>query len=646
MARTVVIGTAGHIDHGKSTLVRALTGTDPDRLAEEKARGITIDLGFAHLDLGDVRMSFVDVPGHERFVKNMLAGVTGIDAVLLVVAADESVMPQTREHFAICRLLRVKTGAIVLTKADLVDDEMLELATLDVRELVAGSFLADAPILPVSSTTGQGLDRLRTVLASLGAGDDAHALSADRPARLPIDRVFSVRGFGTVVTGTLVAGRLSTGDELTLLPSGRVVKVRGLQAHGSRVDVAMPGQRLAVNLAGIEVGDIARGECAVSPGTFGATRLVDVLVEALPDAPPVKHGARVRVHSGTSEVLGRIGLARVEAAGVPEGTPPSVLPASGLAFARLRLEAPIVVTRGDRFIVRAYSPSRTIAGGAVIDPAPPRGPTRTSKGLERFAALDSRQPDALSRAVVQMVTERAGAGLAVEALVTRVGQSPAGAEQVAAQLVATGVVLRVAHLLVAVAAVRALEAQLMRAVGDHHRAQPLSEGLPREEARSRVFERADPLVFAHVVATLVAAGKLTGTERLALASHRVTVSDGDGALVERLRSEIAEGGLLPPDLASIAERAAVSVQKLEQLAALLGRQRVLVKLDTLWFSSEALDALKQEVRGWKGTADGARLDVAAFKKRYGMSRKYAIPLLEYLDRERVTRRMGDARIVL
>ncbi len=643
MPRTLVVGTAGHIDHGKSTLVRALTGVDPDRLAEEKARGITIDLGFAHVDLGETRVSFVDVPGHERFVKNMLAGVTGIDGVLLVVAADESVMPQTREHFAICRLLHVKAGAIALTKADLVDAETLELATLDVRELVAGSFLADAPIVPVSAVTGEGLDALRAVLAALAARVDVRG--DESPARLPIDRVFSVRGFGTVVTGTLVAGHVAVGDDLDLMPSGRRVKVRGLQAYGAKVDHAQPGQRLAVNLSGADVDDVVRGECAVAPGTYEGTRVVDVALETLADAPALRHGARVRVHSGTSEVLGRLALSRVELAG-GDVADLSQVPPDARAFGRLRLESPIVVTRGDRFILRAYSPSRTVAGGEVIDPAPQRGPTRTVRGRERFAALDPRQPDAPTRAVLQMTAERAGHGLAVSALVTRVGLAPHDAERVMSGLVASARVERVATLLVTVATLRALEAQLLRAVGDHHRTQPLADGLPREEARSRVFAHADDQVFNHVVASLASAGKLVATDRLALASHRVVVEAADRPVVAALQDAMTAGGLLPPDLATVAAQVGVGVAKVEQLASLLVRQRVLVKLDTLWFSTVALEALKREVRGLKGTPAGTRLDVAAFKDRYGMSRKYAIPLLEYLDRERVTRRVGDARVVL
>jgi selenocysteine-specific elongation factor len=350
-ARSIVIGTAGHIDHGKSALVMALTGTDPDRLKEEKDRGITIDLGFAHAQIGGLDMAFVDVPGHERFVKNMLAGVGGIDLVVLVIAADESVMPQTREHFAICRLLEVRAGLIALTKADLVDAETLELARLDARELVAGSSLAGAPIVAVSSKTGAGLDALREGLAAAAAGLPARAESG--APRLPIDRVFSMRGFGTVVTGTLASGtiRLDDAEEMVILPSARRVKVRGIQVHGEARRHASAGRRVAVNLGGVDVDEIGRGDTLTVPDAFDVTRRFDAIVDLLPDAKPLRHGARVRFHHGTVELLARVSLIDRE------------LQPGQTSNARLRLEGPAVLTRGDRFILRAYSPAITIGGG-------------------------------------------------------------------------------------------------------------------------------------------------------------------------------------------------------------------------------------------------------------------------------------------
>ncbi len=394
--RSIVIGTAGHIDHGKSALVKALTGTDPDRLKEEKARGITIDLGFAHARVGGFDMAFVDVPGHERFVKNMLAGVGGIDLVLLVVAADEAVMPQTREHFAICRLLQVRSGLIALTKADLVDADTLELARLDVRELVAGSPLAGAPIVAVSSKTGEGLDALKSALADIAAG--APARTGEGAPRLPIDRVCSMRGFGTVVTGTLAQGTLRVDDELEILPPGRRVKVRGLQVHGAAQASASAGRRVAVNLGGVDVSDLGRGDTLTAAGAFDVTRRFDAAIELLPDAKPLRHGARVRFHHGTIELLGRVALAaehsaaeHAEYADQKTGGPEALaeLRPGRRAYARVRLEGPAVLTRGDRFILRQYSPAVTIAwrGGPVFRRRPrPRSPASWRRQGRRWSS--------------------------------------------------------------------------------------------------------------------------------------------------------------------------------------------------------------------------------------------------------------------
>ena len=365
--RSIVIGTAGHIDHGKSALVHALTGTDPDRLKEEKARGITIDLGFAHLEHAGGNFAFVDVPGHERFVRNMLAGAGGIDAVMLVIAADESVMPQTREHFDICALLRVRSGLVVLTKTDLVDDDTLELCRLEVRDLVSGSFLERAPVVAVSARTGAGLDLLREALARIA--EQVPPRSADGMTRLPVDRAFSMKGFGTVLTGTLVSGAIHPDSSLRLLPSDRTAKVRGVQVHGRSADVAVAGQRTAVNVGGLDVADVSRGDVLCSPDAFEPTRRADLSVEMLPDAKPLKHGTRVRFHQGTSELLGRVALS------------------SDARYVRIRFEKPAVLTRGDRFILRAYSPPVTIGGGAVLDPHPPRGAIRTAAARARFERL-------------------------------------------------------------------------------------------------------------------------------------------------------------------------------------------------------------------------------------------------------------------
>jgi selenocysteine-specific elongation factor len=635
--KPIVIGTAGHIDHGKSALVMALTGTDPDRLKEEKARGITIDLGFAHAQIGGHDMAFVDVPGHERFVKNMLAGVGGIDAVLLVIAADESVMPQTREHFAICRLLQIPTGLVVLTKSDLVDAETLELARLEARELVKGSRLEDAPVVAVSSKTGEGLETLRESLARVAAGVPPRV--SEGAPRLPIDRVFSMRGFGTVVTGTLTAGVIETDDELVLLPADRPVTIRGLQVHGRAQTSAGAGRRVAVNLGGVDVADVRRGDTLTAIGALEPTRRFDVIIEVLADARPLRHGSRVRFHHGTVEVLGRIALASpVDGSG---GVSSDVQPGRS-AYARVRLEAPAVLTRGDQFILRAYSPTITIGGGRVVDPSPARTPIRTAAAADRFQRLNRGARDA----ALVFVDERGGSGLSVAALARRAGVSPAAAGALAQELAATGDVVIIGDTLFSTRLVTTVASQLMAAVQEHHRTAPLSEGLPREEARERVLGVGSPALFAHVISTLVSAGKLVARERLSLPGKGVTLTSEEAGALTALERVFREAGLAPPDLAAAAGAATVSQAVAERVSRLLLRQNALVKLDTLLFHSESLARLKQEVMALKQEGPAARVDVAAFKSRYGISRKYAIPLLEWLDRERVTRRVGDARVIL
>jgi selenocysteine-specific elongation factor len=636
--RSIVIGTAGHIDHGKSALVRALTGTDPDRLKEEQARGITIDLGFAHLQSGDVNLAFVDVPGHERFVKNMLAGAGGVDIAMLVVAADESVMPQTREHFQICRLLEIPAGLVVLTKADLADADTIELAKLEVRELAAGSFLADAPVVAVSSRTGEGLEELRQTLIDLAAS--VRARNGNGQLRLPIDRVFSVRGFGTVVTGTLVSGTIRDETELVVLPRERSVKVRGLQVHGRREVEAGAGHRVAVNLGGVEVGDIARGDTLCTRGAFEPTQRLDTVIELLPDAKPLRHGSRVRFHQGTTELLGRVAVAaeRGEQTTVSEVTP------GHSAFVRIRLEAPAVLTRGDRFILRAYSPSITIGGGLVLDPHPPRVGVRTTAGVERFVRLDGAPGTATTdAAVLAFVEERGEAGLRAEALVSRAGLDPSAAEACRARLIQSGQIVRVADLLVSPVVLHRLGDRLLAELKAHHHAHPLSEGLPREEARERLFGRSSGHVFEHVLAALAANHQIVARDRLALATHRVSLSDEDSRLRDHIEQVVKDAGLAPPDAATLRGLVSASAAAVDRVSGLLVRQKRLVKLDALLFHVDALVQLKNEVRALK---QNARVDVLAFKERYGITRKFAIPLLEYLDRERVTRRVGDARVVL
>jgi selenocysteine-specific elongation factor len=624
----VVVGTAGHIDHGKSSLVFALTGTDPDRLQEEKARGITIDLGFAHTIEGDVVLSFVDVPGHERFVRNMLAGVGGVDLVMLHVAADESVMPQTREHFEICRLLHVPAGLIVITKSDLVDADTLDVVRLEVQELVAGSFLDNAPVLAVSARSGQGIAELRRLLAARGA--ETARRPARGPARLPIDRVFTMRGFGTIVTGTLVSGRIQNEAELRLVPSGRAVKVRGLQVHGRTCDEALAGQRVAINLAGVEVGEIGRGETLTVENAVTVTRRADVELELLPAARPLRHGSRVRVHQGTRELQARVALAVGTA--VDGGT---------CAYARLHFEAPAALVRGDRFILRGSSPVATVGGGVVLDPLPPRRGVRTAAGRTRFERLRQGPVDA-----VIVFTEEGGLhGFPTVSLPARAGVDCNLEPQVIEDAIARGAV-QVGATLIAAARLAGIRQQALTSVRQYHAQHPLEEGVPREELRERLCAGAAPGVFEHVLADLVSAGEAIARERVALRGHSLALTDEEARVRDGILTALEAGGLAPPDLAELATRARAGRSLVDRVAGLLVRQKQLVRIGDLLFHTSALSHLKDDVRSLKRDDGTTRIDVGTFKDRYHVTRKYAIPLLEFLDRERVTRRVGESRQIL
>jgi len=630
----LVVGTAGHIDHGKSSLVRALTGIDPDRLKEEKERGITIELGFAHTAVGDTRIAFVDVPGHERFVRTMLAGVGGIDCVLLIVAADESVMPQTREHFDICCLLGIPRGIVVLTKSDLADSDTRALVRQDVAELVKGSFLESAPVLDVSATTGDGLDQLREAIA--GQVTQVRRRPVEGAARLPIDRAFSMKGFGTVVTGTLVAGRIGIDDELIVQPGGRLVKVRGVQVHGRPSMEAIAGQRTAINLGGVDVGDVSRGETLLTPDTLSVTRRIDAELDLLRSARPLKHGARVRLHNGTAEVLGRVSIA---------GTS-SEIAAGARELVRVRLEAPAVLTRGDRFIIRAYSPPVTIGGGVVLDPAPTRPGVRTAEGRASLDRLRIARDNGVG-AVTAMIEAAGLAGIAQSSLAPRAGLTAAQVGIVLRTLGAQGVVMAGGRLIAAAPLAKASTA-LVALIAASHKAKPMSDGLPREEARERIFARVPAAIFEKVIDGLKAAKALVGAERLALPTHKASVAGADDQVRAAIIEAYRAGGLKPPDAAAIESSVKAPRPIVEKVTALLLREKVLVKLDTIVFHGAALQKLKEEVIALKDSAPGGRatVDVTAFKDRYGVSRKYAIPLLEFLDRERVTRRTGDVRLIL
>jgi selenocysteine-specific elongation factor len=639
-SRHIVVGTAGHIDHGKSALVQALTGVDPDRLKEEKERGITIDLGFAHWQEGDLTVAFVDVPGHERFVKNMLAGVAGIDAVLLVVAADEGVMPQTREHLDICRLLAIPRGVIALTKSDLADPDMLELVRLDVAELVGGTALANTSMIPVSARSGAGLDDLRRALRELGR--QAPERDAGGPVRLAVDRVFSMRGFGTVVTGTLARGRIAIDQELDVTPGTRRVKVRGVQVHGAAREGADAGERVAVNLAGVEVSDLERGQVLVTPGSVHSTSVVDASAIVLASGGALRHGARVRFHHGTGETLARVAIVGpAEAAG---DAAPSIGPGETGAV-RLRLERPVAVTRGDRFVLRRYSPAVTIAGGRVLDPAPPRVGVRLAATRARLAQLNAPFLGSEDEAsALRLFVADAGAqGIVIAELAARGGTEPSSAAL--ARVQGDPTCWQVGGRLLRAEWRETLAERVLAVVAAHHDAQPLSEGVSREEVRDRALGAAHPEVAAAVLEDLARRGAIRGSDRLALAGRGVTMTPEETAAHATIAEAYRAAGLMPPETQALGAATGLAAPLVERVTQLLLRQQVLTRVDAFVFHRDALARLKADVVSLKA-AGTARVDVAAFKERYGLTRKYAIPLLEYLDRERVTRRVGESRVIL
>ena len=655
----IIVGTAGHIDHGKTALVKALTGIDADRLKEEKQRGITIDIGFADLAIGDFRFGFVDVPGHERFVKNMLAGAHGLDLVMLVVAADESVMPQTREHFDICRLLRLKCGLVALTKSDMVEEELLELARAEVEDFVKGSFLEGAPIIPVSSRTGSGIEELKEALVELAARVEPKATSA--VPRLPVDRAFSIKGFGTVVTGTLVAGEVAVGDELEVLPAGVRARVRNVQVHGRDTQRAFAGQRTAINLQGLNVDQVERGSLLAPAGRLRATSMIDVRLELLPSAArPLTQRARVRLHHGTAEVMARIVVLqsgfRAPGSGGEPG-PGNHEPGTGSservsiqpgesAIAQLRLEEPISAIPGDRFIIRSYSPQVTIGGGMIIDALPEKHRIRDSTARARLEQLES--ADLVDRLAV-FVEMAGGRGAGEAELAARTGATDHQITAATGELIKNGRLLEVSaapRVLISIDSYGALAARVTEMLAEHHRREPLSLGVSREEVRDRVFGQLRPEIFRAVIARLGQEGKVSADrDALRLAAHRPELTDSDESAKKSLEAAFKAAGLQAGTLDETAAATGIKIEIARKLYNLLAAERRLIRIGDFVFHVESIDDLKIRVQARKMV--NPRIDVALFKEiTGGLTRKYAIPLLEYLDRERITRRVGNEREIL
>jgi selenocysteine-specific elongation factor len=631
--KNVIVGTAGHIDHGKSALVEALTGTHPDRLEEEKRRGITIDLGFAFLEENGVRFGFVDVPGHERFVSNMLAGAAGVDLVLLVIAADESIKPQTREHFDICRLLGVPRGIVALTKTDLVDEDTLGLVRLEVEEYLRGSFLEGAPIQPVSAKTRAGLPEFKQELHRVACA--LPGKDAARHFRLPIDRAFAMKGFGAVVTGTLISGSVSAGDELELFPQRRQLRVRGLQSGGKSVGRASAGQRTAVNLAGIEHTALHRGMVLAAPGKFRMTRRIDARLDLLDSAPKMKQRTRVHFHAGACETIADVFLY-----GAGELAP------GQNALVQLRLMQETLALPGDRFIVRQFSPVTTIGGGIVLDAAA-RRPLARDTGRVTFLETLERgdKPETLLA-----MTERASLGLALDEVVARTGWLESEVREVAGKLQASGRVKIVSSeplLLVPTRIVEDVARKIFAKVEAFHKENALVPGITREDLRSSLGRRVKAETFRAALDELVAQKKLESqSELVKRAGSTVSLDSEEARAKQQIEAAFAGAGLAVPAVKEVLSALPVEAKRAERILQILVRDKILVRLTPeLIFHRDALAQLRERLASYKKTK-GERISVPVFKELAGITRKYAIPLLEYLDRERVTRRAGDERVIL
>lgn len=602
--RHIIVGTAGHIDHGKTALVKALTGADTDRLAEEKRRGISIDLGFAHLDVSpELRLGFIDVPGHERFVKNMLAGASGIDLVLMVVAAGESIMPQTREHFDICRLLGLRHGVIAMTKSDIADADTRDLTRLEIEEFVAGSFLENAPVIEVSSITGTGIIELRGALAT--AASNAPVKDASSFFRLPIDRSFSMRGHGSIVTGTLIAGTLKMEDEVELFPVKKRTRVRGLQIHGAASNRASAGERTAVNLTGVDSSEIQRGMALAPPGLFQTTTCIDTTFELLSGAHPLKHRAPVHFHAGTAEVEAEVRLfSSLE----------PMKPGSR-AHARFLLRQPLLILPGDRFIVRMFSPVVTIGGGVVLDAAPPQ--------RVRRAIANQRLDEIEASGLATVAVKESRYGLSAAELTARCGtRFPEPWYENSARLASFKTVF---------------SDILIR----FHANKPLLAGMQKEVLRNLAIPDSPPFLLDELLRRYPNI-KVEG-DIVRLASHRILLKADESEATRKIEALFRDAGLAVPSMQDVLARSGIETNRARSLVQILLRERKLLKInEELVFHASAIEAL----RGTLAERAGNKFSVADFKSWTGISRKYAIPLLEFLDREHVTRREGDSRIIL
>jgi selenocysteine-specific elongation factor len=630
--RQIILGTAGHIDHGKTSLIKAITGTDTDRLKEEKERGITIELGFASLDLpSGEHLGIVDVPGHEKFVKNMVAGATGIDIVMMVIAADEGVMPQTREHMEICTLLGIQHGLIAMTKTDMVDEEWMELALEDIREFSQGTFLEDSPILPVSSVSGQGIPDLVKTLDEI-----AGQLPSKRPSnlfRLPIDRVFTMKGFGTVITGSLVSGKISVGDTIMIYPSGITSKVRGIQVHNLSAKSAESGMRTAINFQGLEKAAVNRGEVLSTPGSLVNSYMVDVSFHYLSsNQKPLKNRNLVRFHTGTSEVMGYLMLLEQDE-----------LPPGQTAFAQLRLDAPVAIVRADRFVVRSYSPVRTIGGGHVLNPAPQKHKRLKAEVIEKLRDLTSDDPDV----VISYHIEQSGyGGVSFSHLKIMTNLPDKQLETQLQHLLSQKKIIQTDkdnRIFIHQTTFETLKEKFTENLNDYHKANPLKAGMPKEELKSKFPLLTDVKLFNQVINQMIKSKQIVQEENtVRLEGHRISLGQDQADVRQKITRIYRNGGLQPPYFRDVVKGLEADPKHVQDVMMLLVEEGQIVKTkDDLYFDARAVADLKSRLVDFLKT--NGEITTPQFKEMTGVSRKYVIPLIEYFDAKNVTLRVGDSR---
>lgn len=617
--RYVILGTAGHIDHGKSTLVKALTGIDPDRLKEEKERGITIDLGFADLNYPDgLTVGIVDVPGHERLVRNMLAGAGGIDMVILVIAADEGIMPQSREHLAICDLLRIKSGIIAITKADLVEKDWLDLVIEEVREFVKGTFLERAEIIPVSARSGYNLDLLKERIHQLALTIETKPVN--EIFRLPIDRVFTLKGFGTVVTGTLISGLIKVDDDVEILPAGLRSKVRGLHSHGKPIKTAYAGQRVAINLQGIDKEDLSRGDVVVTPDVLRPVTYIDAKIEMLPNQQPLKTRSVVHFHLTTLETLGRIILYEVEEIKGGES-----------GYCQIRLSEPVVALSGDRFIIRRFSPVITIGGGAVLDPYPLK--RRKTEGIGDLIVYES---GSLLERLSTKIKKAGAKGLNKRFLKGWVRAEIPAIEDSIKVLKEKGEIIQIEEVLLHGDVYEGICNEIKRLLKDYHESNPLSPGMQKEELRNLL--KISPEIWYGLLSTI----RGVKVEKNLVCLEGFSISSADSEVSGRILKILDESGFQPPSKEELSEILQLRPKEVSDILRLMQKEGRLTRInDSLYLTRQHYDRMLSLLKDF--FSKKPQMTVAEFRDLLGTTRKYAIPFLEYLDSNKITLRVGEVR---